>query len=155
MSKKITYFCLLLVCQYSFASELVYTPVNPNFGGSPLNGAALLSAASAQNSYQAKSASSTATASSSSSTTSTALTAQQKLDQAFKDGLNRQILSRLQQIIVNKAFGTTGTDASLADGATTVGDYTITNDTINNTISVTSNLSGEVLVTIDLSQMAP
>jgi curli production assembly/transport component CsgF len=31
------------------ATELVYTPVNPNFGGSPLNGATLLNQAQAQN----------------------------------------------------------------------------------------------------------
>ncbi|MBZ9701735.1 MULTISPECIES: curli assembly protein CsgF [unclassified Mesorhizobium] len=32
----------------STASELVYKPVNPNFGGDPLNGNALLSQATAQ-----------------------------------------------------------------------------------------------------------
>lgn len=31
------------------ATELVYTPVNPAFGGSPLNGSVLLNAAQAQN----------------------------------------------------------------------------------------------------------
>ncbi|HAW24824.1 curli assembly protein CsgF [Stutzerimonas xanthomarina] len=31
------------------ATELVYTPVNPSFGGSPLNGAWLLGSAQAQN----------------------------------------------------------------------------------------------------------
>ena len=33
------------------ASELVYTPINPNFGGSSLNGSQLLSNAQAQNDY--------------------------------------------------------------------------------------------------------
>jgi len=32
----------------AFASEIVYHPVNPNFGGNPLNGSALLSQAQAQ-----------------------------------------------------------------------------------------------------------
>lgn len=32
-----------------FASSLVYTPVNPSFGGSPLNGSILLNSANAQN----------------------------------------------------------------------------------------------------------
>lgn len=31
------------------ATELVYTPVNPSFGGNPLNGSVLLNAAQAQN----------------------------------------------------------------------------------------------------------
>jgi len=38
-----------LICQ---ATELVYTPVNPNFGGNPLNGPTLLNEAQAQNDYK-------------------------------------------------------------------------------------------------------
>lgn len=34
------------------ATELVYTPVNPSFGGSPLNGPWLLGSAQAQNDYK-------------------------------------------------------------------------------------------------------
>ena len=34
------------------ASELVYQPVNPNFGGNPLNGSYLLGNAQAQNDYK-------------------------------------------------------------------------------------------------------
>lgn len=40
---------LLLGAASTQATELVYYPVNPNFGGSPLNGATLLSQAQAQN----------------------------------------------------------------------------------------------------------
>ncbi|MBK3868070.1 curli production assembly protein CsgF [Pseudomonas stutzeri] len=40
----------LLLCAGASATELVYTPVNPSFGGSPLNGAWLLGNAQAQNS---------------------------------------------------------------------------------------------------------
>ena len=40
----------LLLCSGASATELVYTPVNPSFGGSPLNGAWLLGNAQAQNS---------------------------------------------------------------------------------------------------------
>jgi curli production assembly/transport component CsgF len=38
------------------ASELVYAPVNPNFGGNPLNGSYLLNNAEAQNKYKDSSA---------------------------------------------------------------------------------------------------
>lgn len=40
---------LCLACLNSQASELVYKPVNPNFGGNPLNGSYLLGNAQAQN----------------------------------------------------------------------------------------------------------
>ncbi len=39
----------LLLSAGASATELVYTPVNPSFGGSPLNGAWLLGNAQAQN----------------------------------------------------------------------------------------------------------
>ncbi|MCQ4286199.1 curli assembly protein CsgF [Pseudomonas stutzeri] len=39
----------LLLSSAVTATELVYTPVNPSFGGSPLNGAWLLGSAQAQN----------------------------------------------------------------------------------------------------------
>jgi curli production assembly/transport component CsgF len=39
----------LLLSSGVSATELVYTPVNPSFGGSPLNGAWLLGSAQAQN----------------------------------------------------------------------------------------------------------
>lgn len=40
---------LLLISLQAFATELVYTPVNPSFGGNPINGSYLLSNAQAQN----------------------------------------------------------------------------------------------------------
>jgi len=40
----------LLLSAGASATELVYTPINPSFGGSPLNGAWLLGNAQAQNS---------------------------------------------------------------------------------------------------------
>ncbi|MCL6268546.1 curli assembly protein CsgF [Sansalvadorimonas sp. 2012CJ34-2] len=50
---------LLLGVAASFtqASELIYTPVNPSFGGNPANGAYLLGGAQAQNDTKAKSSS--------------------------------------------------------------------------------------------------
>ncbi len=43
---------LLAFAWHAQASELVYTPVNPNFGGSPLNGSFLLNQAQAQNDFE-------------------------------------------------------------------------------------------------------
>ena len=39
----------LSLSAYAMSSELVYTPINPSFGGSALNGSFLLSKAQAQN----------------------------------------------------------------------------------------------------------
>lgn len=43
--------CALVIGTLSHATELVYTPVNPSFGGSPLNGPYLLNNAQAQNDH--------------------------------------------------------------------------------------------------------
>jgi curli production assembly/transport component CsgF len=43
---------LLAAAASARASELVYTPVNPSFGGSPLNGSWLLGSAAAQNTFK-------------------------------------------------------------------------------------------------------
>lgn len=42
---------LLLAALPAAASELIYQPVNPSFGGNPFNGSYLLSIANAQNLY--------------------------------------------------------------------------------------------------------
>ncbi|UIP26962.1 MULTISPECIES: curli assembly protein CsgF [Photobacterium] len=47
--------CLLFMSFWTIdvsATELIYTPVNPNFGGSPLNGSYLLAGANAINDYK-------------------------------------------------------------------------------------------------------
>ena len=38
-----------LCCFNTLATEIIYTPINPTFGGNPLNGSFLLSKANAQN----------------------------------------------------------------------------------------------------------
>lgn len=61
------------------ASELIYTPINPAFGGNPMNGAVLLNEAQAINNYK-----------------DPALAAQQKTPgQQFSDALQRSMISRL------------------------------------------------------------
>ena len=51
--KRIATFALFatLYTAGSPATEIVYTPVNPSFGGNPLNGAGLMNSANAQNEY--------------------------------------------------------------------------------------------------------
>jgi curli production assembly/transport component CsgF len=44
---------LLTVSSHTFASDVVYRPVDPSFGGNPLNSSHLLAIANAQNDYKA------------------------------------------------------------------------------------------------------
>lgn len=54
-----TFPALVALCALSAsASELVYQPTNPSFGGNPLNGSYLLNNAQAQNDHEAPSSSS-------------------------------------------------------------------------------------------------
>jgi len=48
MKYVLTVLCNVILCGSAVAGELVYTPVNPSFGGNPLNSTQLLSEASAQ-----------------------------------------------------------------------------------------------------------
>lgn len=78
--------CLLLnlaTVPAAFGSELVYTPINPSFGGSPFNGAPMLGSAQATNKHEDPRASS-----------SRFSTGQSALQQ-FNDNLERSILSQL------------------------------------------------------------
>jgi curli production assembly/transport component CsgF len=76
------------------ASELVYQPNNPSFGGNPLNGPVLLNQAQAQNHYQAPSSSS-------------ATTGQSALTQ-FNAMLQSAILSRVSSAVTSSIVGPNG-----------------------------------------------
>lgn len=87
------------------AQDMVYTPVNPSFGGNPFNSSHLLSIAQQQNEYDNQ--------------TFTPLDPQQQ----FADSLERRILSRTSQLITERIFGEgAGEDDS---GEFTIGDQQI------------------------------
>lgn len=92
-----------------YAQQLVYTPINPSFGGSPLNGSWMLSQAQAQNGFTAGGGSS---AYSPYSTDPLA---------DFTSSLNRQILSQLSRNLISSMFGEEGLEA----GRYEIGDYVI------------------------------
>lgn len=50
---KLALACLIVMSAKVMASELVYTPINPSFGGNPLNSAHLLGVANAINDHKA------------------------------------------------------------------------------------------------------
>jgi len=88
---------MLLLCWSGAcrASELVYAPINPSFGGNPLNGNFLLSQATAQNKFREP---------------TPAFSASNPM-QTFQDTLTRSLLSMLAGKIAETSFGN-GTVAS-------------------------------------------
>ncbi|MFJ3486815.1 curli assembly protein CsgF [Pseudomonas sp. NPDC090202] len=89
------------------ASELVYVPVNPSFGGNPLNGPVLLNQANAQNGFTDHSSSSSS--------------AQNTLTQ-FNSMLQSAILSRVSSAITSSIVGA---DGKLTPGTVETTDFTI------------------------------
>ncbi|MDT4866417.1 Type VIII secretion system (T8SS), CsgF protein [compost metagenome] len=102
------------------ATELVYTPVNPSFGGNPLNGAWLLNNAQAQNDHDDPDLSKRATTS--------AL-------QRFTSQLESRLLSQLLTNIQNGNTGSLTTDAFVIDMIDDGGELTIV---------ITDRATGEV-----------
>lgn len=92
-------FAIATLCggQSAWGSEMVYQPVNPSFGGSPLNGAWLLNSANAQNRHTAPSTGSAY----SGYTAPTAL-------ETFNQRLQSMILDRLATSITGNVFESNG-----------------------------------------------
>ena len=76
----------MLLCTGAGATEMVYAPVNPSFGGNPNNAPGLLGIAQAQNGFKAPTISPL---------------------QTFNTNLQNAILSRLSTEAVNTLFGKT------------------------------------------------
>lgn len=101
---------LAVLCIFSggsSAAPLVYQPVNPSFGGSPLNASGLLNEAQAQNNYTAP---------------------VRKLSTAdrlatFQQNLQNAILSRVSSTVLSTIVGV---DGGLVPGTVTTQDYIIT-----------------------------
>ena len=79
----------------ALATELVYVPVNPAFGGSPLNGPWLLNSAQSQNKFKDPDAQ------------ITGFTQRTPLEQ-FNDTLQRAILSRVAAAATGSLFNASG-----------------------------------------------
>jgi len=104
--------CLALWSGGAAATELVYVPVNPSFGGNPNNGPGLLASALATNNHKETSASGLGASS---------LLNQSPLEQ-FNQTLERTVLSRLASSATSQLIG--------ADGKLMPGTFTTTNFTI-------------------------
>jgi curli production assembly/transport component CsgF len=87
-------FTLLCFARHAQAGELLYTPVNPAFGGNPNNGQVLLNSAQAQNRTKEN-------------LPVTASSSQSELKQ-FNDMLERSVLSRLASAATAGVMGLNG-----------------------------------------------
>lgn len=106
------------------ATELVYTPVNPSFGGSPLNGAWLLGSAQAQNDTKDPDA------------VDRSLRAGTSALDRFSSQLESRLLSDLLGDVRDGKTGSIQTDDFIVD---------ISKDDIGNTIVlITDRLTGDV-----------
>jgi curli production assembly/transport component CsgF len=81
----------LCMSEPAFAGQLVYTPVNPNFGGSPLNGSLLEYQATNNNKFQ----------NNPTTTPTPALTAQQQVAQNLQQAAINAVLSEVAQQITS------------------------------------------------------
>ena len=121
--------CLGLVAAgVGIANELVWTPINPSFGGNPANGSWLLASAQAQNTMVPKAAT---------------YTRPDPLED-FEYNLKRQYLARLADRIMDDVFGedTLLPDAQ-SDAEYTIGDYHIqitTRDAVK--VTITDTITG-------------
>lgn len=115
---------LFLMPSLTTASELVFTFINPAFGGNPFNAQWLMDSAQIQNKFKEP-------------------LEEWKMPETdpiedFKKSLNRQILYKLSSKIIDSAFG----EGGLESGHYDLGDYTID-------ISIT--LSGIRIVLTDIA----
>lgn len=111
-----------------FAQQLIYTPINPNFGGSPLNGSWMEAQAQAEKTFSAPQSPSSSDLYGSSALSN------------FQSTLDNAILSELSQKIISQIFN----QNSLQAGHYQFGNYTVdinpSNDGIH--INIKDNLNG-------------
>ena len=126
--------CLFASACAAQATELVYTPVNPAFGGNPLNGTWLLNNAQAQNDHDDPDLKDRSSAFAG----TTAL-------ERFSNQLESRMLSQLLDNISNGQTGSMATGAFLID---------VIDDSGALSIKVTDRATGEISI-IEVSGLNP
>ena len=120
----------LSLSHYALSTELVYTPINPSFGGSASNGGFLLSKAQAQNKNKAT-------------------RSEKSFEEKVSDALERATLSDIVSKYKDTVLGE-NTDIDIGEDESFIsGDYQIdilsaNSDTI--TIEITDLLSGKITI---------
>lgn len=122
---------LVLAIGYAGATEMLYTPINPSFGGNSNNGSVLLSVAQAQNHFKDP---------------SIAPTVVETPLKQFNDSLQRSVLSRLSAAATTSLIGANG---QLLPGSVDTGNYHIIISDLGNgslQVSTTDKTTGETVV---------
>ncbi|WP_334056340.1 curli assembly protein CsgF [Alteromonas sp. S005] len=120
------------------ATELVYEPINPSFGGNPLNGSFLLSKANSQNAHSAP-------------------LSERSYDERLQESLERAYINRIVREITDIAFGEQEYDEDgnpidsifNQDSIFVSGDFQvelITSNPDSIVVNITNLLTGEVTV---------
>ncbi len=137
--KKIISLCIInaAILFPAAASELVYTPINPSFGGNPLNGNFLLSKAQSQNTHKAPT-----------STKSYAERFQESLERSYMNRMVREITDLSFDEVCDQSVDPSCDPNLFAEDSTFVsGDYEIqvlTSGTDSITVQITHLVTGEV-----------
>ena len=119
----------ILVAGDAKASELVYTPINPTFGGNPLNASQLQFTATAQKPNPP-------------TTTSSATSAQQSSSQQFLQMLQSQLYASLASSVSTAITGTNAQAAGTIKLDTTQVSWSTQSD--GKHITITDNSTGQI-----------
>ncbi|MBB1353681.1 MULTISPECIES: curli assembly protein CsgF [unclassified Pseudoalteromonas] len=129
--KKIALIIITILSFSASATEIIYTPINPSFGGNPLNANMLLSKAQAQNKHKAP-------------------VIEKGYAEQFQDSLERTYLNRMVREITDMAFGEDIEDSLFdQDSIFMSGDYqieVITSTTDSITVKITNILDDSVVI---------
>lgn len=124
-------FSTILLISTTQATEMVYKPINPSFGGNPLNGSFLLNKAQAQNKHRAP-------------------IKRKTYAEKFQDSLERAYINKIVREITDLAFGEAANGSVFDQNSTFMsGDYEIQIITTNPdsiTVQITNTVSGEVTI---------
>lgn len=120
MKNRMLIVAAFFVALTAHGTELVYTPINPSFGGSALNGSYLLNKANAQNDHTGESS-------------------DKDFVTRFKESLERNILNTITRGVAN---------GEITDGTYDTGDFRIEVASIGGGVmlTITNLLTGEVTV---------
>ncbi|MDP5348105.1 MAG: curli assembly protein CsgF [Paracoccaceae bacterium] len=128
---------LLALGQGAMAQDLVYTPINPSFGGSPLNSSHLLSIANAQRTATARDAETNDGLSGSGIDTPSTSNAD-----LFVRQLEGRLLSALASQVTDAIFGENPQDGGIVTFGTTTVEFQRTLDSIR--LVIIDSLDGTV-----------
>ncbi|WDR07568.1 curli assembly protein CsgF [Devosia rhodophyticola] len=137
-------------CSTAMAADLVYTPINPTFGGNPGNSSHLLSIAGAQKTATASDAPVTSTGGS--GTSGSGSSSSNSGASLFVSQLQGRLLSALASQVTDAIFGTNPQN----HGTVTFGDTTVVFDNTGSAINLTiTDPTGVTIISVPQLVVTP